>query len=181
MGRKKQIVGDVAERVQALQREGLGVNATAAQLRAEGLPGSPASVSRLLGARRSTANTSAGKTRAKPADKPIARQPKSISGSPSEAEDDLEAAERAHARLGRRAEKLANKIDRELALPEPNWLLVRALSGTERSVVQDLIRTRIPREKKPEDDPANIEAARLLVSSIRARVEAARRAGGGPA
>jgi len=93
---------------------------------------------------------------------------------------DLAVADAAHERLRARLTLLGGRVDAELAKAEPNWSLVKPLVAAEREVRDEVIRTRPPAVKKPEDDPANVEAARVLVASLRARVEASRRARGLP-
>jgi|SRR6185312_7162997 len=165
-----------------------GTRSAALKLAAEGASGraiaqklgvSVGWVSSLLAEKRKAANGEADKEAA-------TSSAASLSASPEVQEAraalaDLAVADAAHERLRARLTLLGQRVDAELAKPEPNWSLVKPLVAAEREVRDEVIRTRPPVIKKPEDDPAHVESARVLVASLRARVEAARRARGLPA
>jgi len=95
-----------------------------------------------------------------------------------EAIGELSAADAIHESLRRRLKRLGERVDDELRKPQPDWSLAQKLLGAERQVRDEVLRTRPPTIRKPEDDPAHVEAARIVVATLRARVEAGRRARG---
>jgi len=163
-----------------------GTRSAALKLAAEGASGraiaqklgvSVGWVSSLLAEHRKAANSEGG-TKA-PATSSAAPLPASPEVQEARAAlADLAVADAAHERLRARLTLLGQRVDAELAKAEPNWSLVKPLVAAEREVRDEVIRTRPPVVKKPEDDPAHVESARVLVASLRARVEAARRARG---
>lgn len=105
----------------------------------------------------------------------------------AEAVDALHDADRAHLRLDRVHGALVTQLEHELDAvklptkcakcgeaftPQPNWTSIQKLTALSLDLGQQLAKTRPPVQRKPEEDPANIEAARVVVSSLRARVEA---------
>ena len=93
-----------------------------------------------------------------------------------EALDDLAEADRVHARLRRRLAFTAQRIDEVLMQPQPDMGLFRTLTAIERPLVEQVIATRPIEQRKPEDDPCNLEMQRVVVATLRARVEAGRAA-----
>lgn len=90
--------------------------------------------------------------------------------------DELEAADQIHERLRKRLAFTADRIDQVLQQAQPDMTLFRALTSIERPLVEQVIATRPPERHKPEDDPCNLELQRVVVATLRARVEAARAA-----
>lgn len=188
----------VVARVAELNREGFGVNAIARRLKTEGLPGSAGAVSGLLAKAREAANappprrrakrpppassspraSTSTSTRAKPAPTrtaPADPAPPAVAVADPDvagAIGELAEVDAAHERLRKRLLLLGEKIDLEVAKPEPNWGLMRPLMSAEREVRDEVLRTRPVKARTPADDPANIEAARVVVASLRSRVDA---------
>ncbi len=93
-----------------------------------------------------------------------------------EALDDLAEADRVHARLRKRLAFTAQRIDEVLMQPQPDMGLFRTLTAIERPLVEQVIATRPIEQRKPEDDPANLEMARSTTDTLLARIEAAENA-----
>lgn len=54
----------------------------------------------------------------------------------------------------------------------PDWPTMQKLKAFANDLLEDIGRLRPVEAQKPEDDPANVEAARVVVATLRARVEA---------
>jgi hypothetical protein len=170
----------------------MGVNAIARRLKSEGLAGSPASVSGVLAEAREAANGGQASPAAAPSpsqllgagDVPAGEDVAGLGTPEHEARvalDHLAAAEAIHQRLRLRHKVISERIDSEVKKPAPDWSLFKQLYAAERVAREDIEATRPRVERKPEDDPQNLELARVVVATLRARVEAGRAARAGAA
>ena len=118
---------------------------------------------------------------AAPAVAPAETEPPTLG--PSAVDDEGKAAAAALAALDdaqRRLHVLLNLTDRrmasELEKPSPDMALIGKLFAQSRQVRDEVLRIRPPTVRRPEDDPANVEAARVVVATLRARLAAAQAA-----
>jgi len=86
----------------------------------------------------------------------------------------------AHGHALAEVERRLAQLGKESACPKcgggfeqaPDWPTLQKLKAFANDLLEDIARLRPVEAKRPEDDPANIEAARIVVANLRARVEA---------
>ena len=79
-----------------------------------------------------------------------------------------------YARLLQLLEALDTRLAAEVAEPSPDWTFIAKARAELRHIRQDAILFKPTEEGRPEEDPHNAEAARVLCADLQARVEARR-------
>lgn len=175
------------DKILALHRGGATVRSIELQLRGEA---KKSRIAEVIAAAKLNANAGASKAKAKRA--PLAALPAGVASpdatteaaepaalDPSAVDDEAKAAEAALAALDdatKRLHRLLTLTDRrmasELEKPSPDMALIGKLFAQGRQVRDEVLRIRPPTVRRPEDDPANVECARVVVATLRARLAA---------
>jgi hypothetical protein len=183
----RSIPQETVDEILALHRSGAQLNAIAARLKGKV---SRSTIATVLAKARKGGQKAAKKTKAPSSPPSPPSPPKSatcqaeasaeLPGTPAVPADPRLAVvgllDDAYARLLRLLEALDGRLADEVAKPSPDWTFIAKARAEIRHLREDAVRFKPTEAASPEADPHNVEAARVLVADLRARVEAASRA-----